>query len=502
MAYPRNAASPERIAVGAVVQISDGAIQTSGVSIAVRGQGGASGAGGGTTAYDNGIVEYTPTQGETDFTSFVVIAYKTGCIPVSQTIVTSASATAGYSGVDWSKVTAPTSTVGLTNTTVGTVTTTTTATNVTTVNGLAANVITNTSLATSAVDEIVDATWDEAISGHLTAGTTGLALNNASSAGDPWGTAVPGAYGAGTAGYVLGNNLNDTVTSRMATYTQPTGFLAATFPTGTIANTTNITAGTVTTATNVTTVNGLAANVITAASMAADASAEIADAVWDEDATGHQTQGTFGQAIGDPVADTGTIFKATVTDATGVTVGTDTATLLTRLGTPSDLGGGATISANLSDIEAETDDIGAAGAGLTAVPWNAAWDAEVQSEVADALAVYDPPTEAEMNARTLVAASYATAASITTIDDFLDTEIAAILALLNDGRTEPTQGAPPVSPNLVTKIDYLYKAWRNRSTQTATTYILFADDGTTADQKSTVSDDGTTYVRGEVVSGP
>lgn len=29
--------------------------------------------------------------------------------------------------------------------------------------------------------------------------------------------------------------------------------------------------------------------------------------------------------------------------------------------------------------------IGAAGAGLTALPWNAAWDAEVQSEVADAL---------------------------------------------------------------------------------------------------------------------
>lgn len=49
-----------------------------------------------------------------------------------------------------------------------------------------------------------------------------------------------------------------------------------TFPTNsTLASTTNITAGTVTTATNVTTVNGLAANVITAASMAADASTEI-----------------------------------------------------------------------------------------------------------------------------------------------------------------------------------------------------------------------------------
>lgn len=77
------------------------------------------------------------------------------------------------------------------------------------------------------------------------------------------------------------------------------------------------------TATAVTTVNGLAANVITAASMNADASAEIADAVWDEDATGHQTQGTFGQAIGDPAADTNTIFKAVVTDAAGANVAAD-----------------------------------------------------------------------------------------------------------------------------------------------------------------------------------
>lgn len=38
-----------------------------------------------------------------------------------------------------------------------------------------------------------------------------------------------------------------------------------------------------------------------------------------------------------------------------------------RLGTPSNLGGGATIAANLADIEAQTDDIGAAGAGLTAI---------------------------------------------------------------------------------------------------------------------------------------
>lgn len=54
-----------------------------------------------------------------------------------------------------------------------------------------------------------------------------------------------------------------------------------------------------------------------------------------------------------------------------------------RLGAPA----GASVSADLAAIEAQTDDIGTAGAGLTAVPWNAAWDAEVQSEVQDAIEV-------------------------------------------------------------------------------------------------------------------
>lgn len=59
----------------------------------------------------------------------------------------------------------------------------------------------------------------------------------------------------GSVGSVTGltaSNLDATISSRMATYTQPTGFLAAIFPSGTLANTTNITAGTITTATNLT----------------------------------------------------------------------------------------------------------------------------------------------------------------------------------------------------------------------------------------------------------
>lgn len=56
-----------------------------------------------------------------------------------------------------------------------------------------------------------------------------------------------------------------------------------------------------------------------------------------------------------------------------------------------------TIDGIVDAILLDTAEIGTAGAGLSAIPWRAAWDAEVQSEVADALAAYDPPTKAEMD---------------------------------------------------------------------------------------------------------
>lgn len=67
--------------------------------------------------------------------------------------------------------------------------------------------------------------------------------------------------------------------------------------------------------------------------------------VWAVDATSQQTQGTFGQAIGDPVADTTTIYQAVATDAAGdnvaidvIAVKADTDDIQTRL--PAALVGG------------------------------------------------------------------------------------------------------------------------------------------------------------------
>jgi len=72
--------------------------------------------------------------------------------------------------------------------------------------------------------------------------------------------------------------------------------------------------------------------------------------------------------------------SGTALDAAGVrsAVGLASANLDTQL---------STIDTVVDSILVDTAEIGTAGAGLTAVPWNASWDAEVQSEVQDAIEV-------------------------------------------------------------------------------------------------------------------
>ncbi len=80
---------------------------------------------------------------------------------------------------------------------------------------------------------------------------------------------------------------------------------------------------------------------------------------------------------------------------------------------------------------------------------------------------------------------------------------AEVLDVLNvDTFAEPGQGAPPATATLVQKLGYVYKVLRNKITQDNTTLKVYADDGVTVDQKATISDDSTTYTRGELGSGP
>lgn len=63
---------------------------------------------------------------------------------------------------------------------------------------------------------VADAVWDEALSGHATAGSAGAALSAAGGAADPLLNAVPGSYANGTAGYALGR-----IASGLLTVVQP-----------------------------------------------------------------------------------------------------------------------------------------------------------------------------------------------------------------------------------------------------------------------------------------
>jgi hypothetical protein len=130
------------------------------------------------------------------------------------------------------------------------------------------------------------------------------------------------------------------------------------------------------------------------------------------------------------------------------------------------------------------------------------------------------------DAVTEIQSGLATAASLATVAGYLDTEVAAILedtgttipaqiAALNnlsaaevnaevldvltvDTFAEPGSGAPAATASLKDKIGYIFKAWRNKITQTSATYSLYNDDGTTVGQSASVSDDGTTFTKGEV----
>lgn len=122
--YPKNAASPPEVDLGQILQLSDGAIQTTGASVRVKIGAGAWGTGAGTLSCDttSGIWTYAPTQAETNAAYFIIGVYKASCTALSKTVVTSISATAGYVGLDWANILSPTTTVNLSGTTVKAVT--------------------------------------------------------------------------------------------------------------------------------------------------------------------------------------------------------------------------------------------------------------------------------------------------------------------------------------------------------------------------------------------
>ena len=202
----------------------------------------------------------------------------------------------------------------------------------------------------------------------------------------------------------------------------------------------------------------------------------------------------------------------------------------------------ATVDGNVDSILVDTAEIGAAGAGLTALATAANLstvagylDTEIAAILADTnelqtdmanggrLDLLIDAIKAKTDSLTFTVANQvdATAAggSVDSVTGNVDGNVtgsvgslaaqakadvnAEVLDVLNtDTFAEPGQEAPGATVSLVKKIGYLYKAWRNKSTQTASQYSLYNDDAATVDQKATAADDGTTATRGEIATGP
>ena len=119
---------------------------------------------------------------------------------------------------------------------------------------------------------------------------------------------------------------------------------------------------------------------------------------------------------------------------------------------------------------------------------------------ADLVAVVISSTSA--GAKSAFVAFYTDTSQIRDIATPAQVNAEVIDALNVDTYAEPAQGTPPATATLVQRLQYLYKSWRNRTTQDATTYKLFNDDTVTVGHKAVVSDDLTTFDKGEVGTGP
>lgn len=216
-----------------------------------------------------------------------------------------------------------------------------------------------------------------------------------------------------------------------------------------------------------------------------------------------------------PVADINAECDTALSDYDAAT-GTELAAVDTKIdtidtvvdGIQSDLDNGTdglgAIKADTAAILTDTAEIGAAGAGLTeaggtgdhltAVPWNAAWDAEVESEATDALNAYDPPTKAELDS------GFAGQNDVSTAQ--VNAEVADVLK--TDTISEMAQQAPPATPTFEEAVMYLYMALRNAINvdTSGTDYKEFTNDAGIVIWKKQLADDGTTYTESEGETGP
>ena len=92
------------------------------------------------------------------------------------------------------------------------------------------------------------------------------------------------------------------------------------------------------------------------------------------------------------------------------------------------------------------------------------------------------------------------ATGITDVSAAINAQVVDVINTDTSG--EPAQGAPGVTEDLRTKVDWLYKMMRNKVTNDGTTMKLYNDAGSVVDSKATVSEAGGLVTREEWITGP
>lgn len=216
-----------------------------------------------------------------------------------------------------------------------------------------------------------------------------------------------------------------------------------------LATPTNITAGTITTVTNLTNLPAVTNDWLTAAGVKADAVTKIQNGLATPTNITAGTITTATNVTNLPAMSADWISAAGVSDAAVTKI-------QNGLATPTNITAGTiTTVTNLTNLPATA----ATAAELAKVPksdstvsWNATALNAIQGECTDALNAYDPPTNAEMEARTLVAASYFdpaadTVARVTLVDtcttntDMRGTNSAALASVCTEARLSELDAA-------------------------------------------------------------
>ena len=190
-----------------------------------------------------------------------------------------------------------------------------------------------------------------------------------------------------------------------------------------------------------------------------------------------------------------------------------------------DAAGGVPISdAGGLDLDtqlATTDQIGAAGVGLT----EAGGDGDhltainLPNQTMDIVGNITGNLSGTVGTVNALAANVITTASINAdaitnakiADDAIAAENFATDSITTDAMkadalnkivmSDLATGAPSATASLPVALNWMYESWRNKTTTTATLITIKKDDGSTDLTKSTISDDATTFTKSEFVSG-